>query len=414
MTPRSAFAWAATLALLLWARPGLRAQSFHHPVLTDYDEPREQHSALWERVLSERESAYLGQVGAAIVLWDTRAPNAQDKALDSLERLAAQYPDRPNAYYWLGQFQWEKKNWSECANAYKRVTNLAPTFAPKHERPDNDLELHLASCLVYSGEFEQGIDFLRRLRTQSKQEATVSILLGEALMALGRLDEAMEPLEKAAARGRHKHEALLALAVALDRGERPALARARLSPWLAENHIRDLHTRNFTRKEDRHYYLALAYQSLNPKSPRALYHYHRFLIEAPQSAWANRVKHHIASFAKSTLGDGLKVTGSARLNLQGTQAAIRKQRDRIARCLQDAPLSLVEVRISVVVGARRPEVKATLFEDPLDDGATEETIACIEKVARTIALPAAEGARGSHVAATFDVVHVPSTSPSGR
>ncbi|MEM9493951.1 MAG: tetratricopeptide repeat protein, partial [Myxococcota bacterium] len=306
----------AALCLAAFAGATAEAQSERYPPTpTDFDDEAEQRSSLWERVLTPDRDGYQHNLSEARSL----ANNRDDSSVDRAARLVAAAvdldPDNPRAHWILGQLERRREQWSQCARALDRVFALEPAFQPeasdrlfaevstrKVSGRGTDaywewaLDYDLALCLARAGQYESAIVHYKRILGRGvTDQAAVYLGLGEAYMALGRLGEAIAKL-RTAERHKTSHIRLhYSLAVAYDRDEQGAQARAHLVKALAsDRNLSRLRAPSaiFTPPADQYYYLGLAHAS-NGDSEWAIVYFRRYLHESPNSPWLGRVRQHL-------------------------------------------------------------------------------------------------------------------------
>ena len=260
----------AAAAVAVLAVPALaaadRARPWEDPAARDFDREEEERSEFWERAIRPRHDEYDELVaGAQRRLGQQRDADGRAAAEAMLLRAVALEPDSPQAYWFLGALYAESARWEECASARQKIFDVDPDYRPEPRMGSPwALDLGLGECLGLAGHYERAIEHYQRILTtrQATGAFPVHWHLGEALMALGRLGEAIDAL-KTAAKLVGDREPLVhyALAVAYDRDEQLALSRDHMAIALArdpqlQNLLRDNLT--FTPPADRWYYRGLA------------------------------------------------------------------------------------------------------------------------------------------------------------
>ncbi|MEK6606320.1 MAG: tetratricopeptide repeat protein [Myxococcota bacterium] len=173
--------------------------------------------------------------------------------------------------------------------------------------------LPLGVLLSKLGRFEESLEEYERVLRARIDDQARSVALAnsaEALMALGRLSEAIERYRRAAdiappAAPDHdaRRGAWWGLAVALDRDEQIAKAEEaarqglQLDPQIAYLGHPDVF---FVPPGDIHYYYALGHQAAGQTAQAAL-RWKQFLAELPDSPWAYRAKQRLAELAPVAL-----------------------------------------------------------------------------------------------------------------
>ncbi|HJZ87208.1 MAG TPA: tetratricopeptide repeat protein [Polyangia bacterium] len=204
-------------------------------------------------------------------------------------------------------------------------------------------------CLAHLGEHAAAAQEYRRA-LDAREGVSFAIVhwnLGDVEMALGHVDEALRQyqLAAAAAAGAAPDSALaqeaavidLALAVAYDRLEDDAKARAQARRAVSRNVLRVLATQSkifFVPPEDRAYSVALAHEAAGERVS-ALEQWTEYLRAAPHGPWLARARGHLdalmsepvrAGSAPSELGKcvvGRRVVADVRLQGTGVTPVIR-------------------------------------------------------------------------------------------
>lgn len=387
------------------------AQSWKHPELVDYDQATDEHSKFWEQVLAGDEQGYLDLIRHARSLWSASSKQQRALALSELRTAAASKSHKPQAHFWLGQYLFEDRQWEACAAALSTVYAMEPGYEPQEARARNTLDFSLASCLLYSGEYEGAIEHFKRIISLDHTNHRVELRLGEAYMALGRLKEAIEFLELAAAPLR-AIEARYALAVALDRAERLNASHSKLATALARDPGMNFLRRSdktYAPTEDEHYYMGLANSQLDKKT-RALYHFRRYLDLAPSSPWRNRAKQHSEALDPIDLAVDLKEVGTAKWEVAALKSALRKIEAPLRACVAGHPLLLVRIDLSAIAGQDRSQLQVratTVMQAKIDRHEQRRVLDCLETAARRLRPPKLTGSRGSHGSVQFSLLGAP-------
>ena len=259
--------------LLLWliclaGAQTSEAQSWTHAPLVDYDQASEDDSWLWKETLAGSDEGYTELIERIGSLWNESTDFQQlDLILSQLNAAASSRPERVDAYYLIGKFHYTAQKWQECAQALETAFTIDPGFRNAPARRRGALETMLGSCQLYAGNYESAIAHFKRILTLevgadlAKQRLLVEQRLGEAYMALGRLDEAIEFLTMAA-KPNGRREARYSLAVALDRAERIGESQAIMRRVIKRDYDLDYllaADHSYAPASDEHYYLGLAY-----------------------------------------------------------------------------------------------------------------------------------------------------------
>jgi len=392
------------------------AQSWTRPSAVDYDSPEEATSELWEQVLLGGDNTYVERMAEARALSKSRSLQNRAAAVPIFEALAKEYPTRAEIHSELGMVYQRQKNWAGCAQALQHVYQLDPDYDEKGLSPLGTLDMRLATCLLYSEQYEGAITHLQHLIAQNQESITAQLRLGEAYMALGRLEEATFAFQRAyemANRSRSRYrEAGYGLAVALDRAERVSESKdvlthvvrgdSRLTTLLSSD-------KTFAPVQDEHYYLGLAYQQQRNTS-RAIYHFRRFLSLDPKSPWRIHARSHLESLGTPALATLLSVNGSAQWPLEPLRNAIRASETSLRVCVANHPLVLAELKISEVNSKPSSGVQATASiqaSDEKDKQVLDGILDCLESAARKIRVPKQSGLRGGYGNAEFTILGSP-------
>ncbi len=214
-------------------------------------------------------------------------------------------PRRGSGYYWLGLTYYQLNMSKGAIFALKRARQLSAL-----QTPEQEFRIAFNLGITYSkvGDFESAVREYDRaerpLRRLGKRNSTVranrSLCQGnaaESLMALGRLDEAIQRY-KAALALYHNNRVLLwwGLAVALDRDEQTSKASEALGNALREDPSMRALTSDtvfFVPRGDIHYYFALGHMAQGQVS-EAKKRWRQFLDATPRSVWAYRARTHLA------------------------------------------------------------------------------------------------------------------------
>ena len=298
------------------------------------------------------------------------------------------------------------------------------------------------------GARRRAIDGLRRLVgvSTSSNQSSLSVVhqrIGEASMALGRLDEAIEAFAQAVRlRPSDSPAAQLGLAVAYDRDEDGAHAREAMAAALSNDPRPDRVVPTnaiWIPVHDGSYYWGLAYLHASDAG-RALFHFRRYLAAAGESPWAARARVHLEEAqAGAIAGRDLKLSGSATFDAGKTAAAVVRGDAAFQACLAATPDLLLTVNITRVVMAPPKRPKRTKPRDksagkpayPYEDlmspfdrqhqsgvralpstremhevktEALRAATACVESAASSLALPKPEGPEGTYAVAQFTVI----------
>jgi tetratricopeptide (TPR) repeat protein len=393
-----------------------QAQSWMHPELVDADQESEERSEFWEGALASDEGLYTRLVEQARIQAMAGDKEQRERALTALRTASASRRDKPEAFYWLGTYLAEDRVWNGCGEALAKVYAIDPAFAPEATRTTTTLDYQLGTCLLYAGDYEGAIEHYKRIITLKDSSAEVEQKLGEALMALGRLDEAIEFLESAISHT-NRYEAQFILAVALDRAERLSESRTLLG-WTVDRD-RDLSTlrsadKTYAPADDEHYYLGLAYALGTKRSPArktlALYHFRQYLALAPSSPWRKRALAHRDALSPAPFADDLSLEGNKTLDVDQLKSALRGIETASRACTAGQPGLLLRIDLTAIVGKHSSpwNVRATTLLAAADDKEGQRrAIECVEAAARKLPAPRLSGAVGQHASAHFSLLGNP-------
>jgi tetratricopeptide (TPR) repeat protein len=176
----------------------------------------------------------------------------------------------------------------------RTTLELARTIAPAGEDRDALLSYDLGWARSLTGDLEAGLAEYRRAETLGglRDPWHLPYNIGDNLMALGRLSEAIFAYRRALRLAPHATIVRFALAVALDRDGQIDLSRAEMSQALSRDHRLATLTSGewyFIPRGEHHYYLALAHRAKG-KPAEARAHLAEFLKLLPDSPYAARAR----------------------------------------------------------------------------------------------------------------------------
>lgn len=389
--------------------------------IEDYDTEAEQYSRFWESAMAPGSATYgdLVAQAASIIEHDLGADDARTVLRDAIARR----PDAPLAHFWLGILERKEKNFAACAASLSRTLEIDPDFAPPPgPLPSKEwaIELELGLCLARGGKLSAAARRLTRITTRHPSCAEnrrdpdcttweVPWRLGETLMALGRLEEAIAQLEVARSMT-SLLEVRYTLAVALERNEQLFEAKKQLDSIVGQDvHLASLTapTRLYIPTADRFYYLGLASEIRDDRARTAVY-FRGYLAAAPRSPWVSRARAHLAEATRPAIGAGAELRG-VHLSRPRVLRALAEAGPELERCVAAVPDQIFEVTISLEIAGRRQikrSVKASWFnllEKQTERAAIEAASGCVRHVAEGIELPRPEGPSGAGATVTFDV-----------
>ena len=425
---RRALTTVATLVALAAAPGRAAAQSTRYPPEPrDLDQDAEEESAFWEQALHPERGLYAERTSRAQRLIESRAPEVWAEAEELLTLAAASEPDLPLAHWLMGALLEQESRWNDCAAAYGRAAAVAPRFEPPGAlgRRGFALAYALGVCQGRAGDFEAAIATYEHLVRGGIDNFEVLLRLGEAYMAVGRMDDAIDSLDRATDENAAFAAIRYARAVAYDRDGRSADARAemeralRLDPQQSQLESPSL---SYAPAEDVDYYLGLA-REVSALNEAAIFSFRRYLHEAPASPWRRRARRHLEILVASGFGDRVQVTGGEELEIGTIQKILAAADDDLQECLRSTPGLLISARVTLVVtakprsggagatkkaGARPPPpagvkaLVADMFDTPQE--AADTARSCVEGVAASLALPRPDARAGGYLSVVFPVI----------
>ena len=418
------------------------------------------YSKLWSGDRFPNDADYQDKIEQARTLWYERSPTSMQAALELLERATRMEPDRVSAYAWLARISYSQQDWERCANALDRIDAIdekpdADDFKEYASREHRDLAR--GTCHALAGNYESAIERFTAIVSAGTASAAITVLakqrLAETLMALGRLEEAIETLEQLFKRRSYDPGLALILAVAYDRNEQTA----RATEHYAIGKKRDPNfgtlssaSHLYIPPDDEYYFLGLAYgyDSSHPLHLFSVYYFREYLHHAKQAVWARRAAKHLDELLGQPAGTDLRLYGTAGMDEDKARSAIAVADSSLQDCVTSLPRALFRVRITrlpkqtparakqkkqarskkakldrpqaalrdrLIIGVvdsprvRKQQETVQILLDrigkpmPETDQITAVT-ECLEQVARTVKLPHPTGGSGTYSMAEFRVI----------
>jgi tetratricopeptide (TPR) repeat protein len=374
----------------------------------DFDYAEEHRSHLWERVLDPSVQEYAGRVDRARELIAKRDRSALEEAERELNQAIRAQPDHPAAPFLLGRIY--------AAYAAKDLAREDRTESVAQDWvacAAHAVDLEYAQCSAAGSKYEAAEERLKRILSRGETEAVkVHLLLGEVYMALGRLDEAIEALQRALRlRAPYDPEINFALAVAYDRDEQVARSREHLDVALKrEPRFNSLWAEGkvYVPPGDENYYLGLAYLG-REELPWALYHFRRFVDSAKGGPWIDRARAHLETARDYELAARLQVKGTATIDRARAAHVVTRADAALQRCVKATPALLLEVRITRYVGVSGAELDEKIRRGGEKPGAKvvlhrsygystdeiKEARSCVQQVSDGLRLPPVTGTEGT-------------------
>lgn len=255
-----------------------------------------------------------------------------EDALAAYRRALAARKDGAQAHRYMGRVLFRLGRYKEGMTAVSRARQLSAAVR-------NDVDLAFEMGIAYSklGKFRRAVeeyDILERvarkgLRVSSGLRATAHANAAESLMALGRLDEAIQRYRASLAFFSGSPLTYWGLGVALDRDEQVSKAMDAIRRALRHRKglgVLTSPTVFFVPKGDIHYYYGLGYLAQG-KLDEARKSFERFVKLLPKSQWAFRARVHLAELG-SKRG---RASGGKKKRLAPTPGPESASVDRVAR-----------------------------------------------------------------------------------
>jgi tetratricopeptide (TPR) repeat protein len=239
------------------------------------------------------------------------ASNQPRPATEALRALTALCPADREAHQLLGETLVAQRDYPSARAALERAHELAmlgdgaSAAADGRTNPrDLSLAFHLGFAREVTGDLEGALAAHRRLESLGglgANEYLVHYDLGDELMALGRLDEAIDEYRRAVRLASEKAMPRLALAVALDRNRQVDKSRLELAVALSlDPQLRCVFADEyvFVPAADLHYYLALGFvgRGLFAEARAALRH---FIEQQPSGQYTARARQRLGELERA-------------------------------------------------------------------------------------------------------------------
>jgi TonB family protein len=285
---------------------------------TPRETPTKDDSDFWGNIAEPGRKQFIAALRKGRALFESAERMSYQLRVRSFEDALAAFreatrasPQNALGYFWLGKTFYQLERMKEAIAAFGMVRKLKPSF------PD-DYSMAFKLGIAYSklGKFEEAVleysraERILATRGQGSSDATFGRALlhgnaAESLMAIGRLDEAIQRYLDSVALYPGYKLAWWGLAVAYDRDEQISKARDALQKGMSgDNGMSALTGKDvfFVPAGDIHYYFALGHEARGD-GPAAKKEWQQFLQELPKSPWAFRARDHLAG-----LGGGPKPT----------------------------------------------------------------------------------------------------------
>ena len=260
------------------------------PQLSDPDTEEETRSRFWERENQPASKEYTELIASGLKSISSRH-RSRAAGIKLLLQAASLEPENPIAYWHLGNLcktlserdQMDEKSLSDATTCKERlltVFKLDPDFSPS-------LLSDIANLSIVSFDFATALDFTHRVLAQADvDERAWKVKLGQILMALGHLHNALSVLEQAKAVVSDPALGVV-LAIANERGSNPSEMTKYLKAVVKRDpSLRFLKSnrRLFIPRADYYYGLALGYLQIDEPA-YALVNLKKYIEYSRNSPW---------------------------------------------------------------------------------------------------------------------------------
>ncbi len=365
------------------APPGERVP--HLAPQKDFDEEKERHSEFWEDVLRPSRVEYNELIRKAIVALQSKRPIKQALALRLLREAKKLQEKSPVAYWYLGAYFFEKKEWQECVHMLSMVETIEPTFVPKKRvLLFGSVEYALGMCLAHAGEYEQGLRYFRKvLRTDKKKRGYAFMRIAEIYMALGRLGEAISVYKQAEPLFGQNAMVHLGLAIAYDRNEQGSESQASLKKALvsfpAVRSFRNYKWNVFP-AGDKFYYMALGLAARRDFEPWSILFWRHYLAITKSGPWRERARWHLKNL-ESRYRPSRHITWPRIMDRNRLSTLAAKTDRPLARCMENVPHLLLSAEIRPVWKSGKDIRISSLYSvAPVSKEIQKEVQGCVKGV----------------------------------
>ncbi len=270
---------------------------------------RKEESDFWSNIADPGRKKFLLALGKGRGLYDAamnmRSPVLRKRtfedALSAFQEANRHSPTRADGWFWTAKVLSRLDRSKEAIVAFGKVRRLDRSFADPYT-----VAFSLGIAYSKVGEFENAVqEYDRAIRVLASRgqgsydarqnQAILEANAAEALMALGRLDEAIQRYQEALSLHSGHTLAWWGLAVALDRDEQTSKAFEAATRALSGDADMRLLTSSdvfFIPVGDIHYYSGLGKLAKGDRAG-AKQEFEEFLRALPTSAWAPRARAHL-------------------------------------------------------------------------------------------------------------------------
>lgn len=331
------------------ASPALAQSKRYPPDPVDQDRERAERSQLWEAALHPSRAPHAKLVLEAEQALRERTQAGAREAKRRLDEAVRLVPNDAAAYLLRGDAHFFLRDWAGCAADLGRARELGGGDEPRQLA---ELRRKLGLCQVRAGKLADGERTLAEAAVSGHATAEIWMRLGEARIAMGKLEEAIAALESAAEQP-EPPVALIRwlLAGAYDRARRPAEAADALRRALElDRSFATLRNEQLPLlgTAEAEYLQGLAHAAATPPRPDyALVYLRYFLAAAPASPWRRRAEEHLRALRGAVLPEVVdRRGGNAEVDLPAIHGAVRRAMPAMRACVAATPFVIYEVLIT--------------------------------------------------------------------
>lgn len=319
---------------------------------------------LWEELTQPGAQSCRGPLADA---QQARAHDAPQHAVELLQRALARCPKSVDILVELGESLLAMRSFPEARRVLEEAMVLDNDAAHPSPRRAN-LLFQLGFAREVTGNVAGAVEAHRALLAgggmPSPNRHLVYYDLGDELMALGRLTEAIDQYRHAVALAPERPVPRLALAVALDRDGQVAHAFAEARTVLSlDPQLRHLDSGEyvFVPPAEAYYYRALALL-VGGMTAEARLQLRAFIAEAPEGPYVGQARQRLAELARHI--DAREIDGSD-VDARVVANALSPLVDRLEDCLPAAKVSRVPILLTTGGFRAEPSYPAAACLDPV-------------------------------------------------